>query len=216
MSCRKAFEKYELVYIPPMGSGQGFWVKPSRCVWEGPSILRSVYSLNSLYPDCRRLFTSLLGLQNANLQHLIMETKQFVSADSIHYISGVFRELEKFLDDKTSWSETSGLSEHNIFPVRTSTNQGSFDRLLGASSSHIWWIADTTHLLRSFEGRIPLLALSVDDIGGLKRLLKFAKVDLRKLSHAVEGNARILGFMMPWEAQTKLLQKRANSILRYV
>ena len=216
MPHREAFEKYELVHIPPVASRQGFWVKPSQCIWEGPAVLRSVYALSSLYPDSRRLFTSLLGLQNANLQHLIMETKQFVSDDSIQYIVEVFKELEKFLTDKTSPSETSDLSEQNIFPIRTSTDQSRFDCLRGANQSHIWWIADTTHLLRSFEGRVPLLALSVEDVGGLKRLFKFAKVDLRKLSHAVEGNARILGFMIPWEAQTTLLRERANSILRYV
>jgi hypothetical protein len=213
---KEAFEKYELVYIPPVASRKGFWVKPSQCIWEGPAVLRSAYALSSLYPDSKRLFTSLLGLQDANLQHLIMETKQFVSGDSIQYIAEVFKELEKFLTDKTPLSETSDLSEHNIFPIRMSTDQSRFDCLRGASQSHIWWIADTTHLLRSFEGRVPLLALSVEDVGGLKRLFKFAKVDLRKLSHAVEGNAQTSGYMIPWEAQTTLLQGRANSILRLV
>lgn len=212
---REAFEKYELVYIPPTDSRKGFWVKPSRCIWEGPAILRSVYALSSLYPDSRRLFTSLLGLENANLQHLIMETKQFTSGDSIRYIAEVFKELEEFLTDKTSPSETSDLSEHGIFPIRTSTDQSRFDCLRGANQSHMWWIADARHLLRSFEGCIPLLALSVEDVGGFKRLFKFAKVDLRKLSHAVEGNARTVGYMRTWEARTTLLQARANSILRY-
>jgi hypothetical protein len=215
MPYRDAFEEYRLIYIPGTALRRGFWVKPSHCVWDGPAVLRSVHSISDVYPDARRLFTSLLGLGDANLQHLLKETQQFNPTDSIEYITEVFKQLEKFLTDKTSPRETSALSQHAIFPIKTSTEQPGFDCFRGADQSHRWWIADTTHLLRSFQGRVPLLALSIEDVGGLKRLFKFAKVELRKLSHAVEGTAQTVGFARPWEAQTELLQKRANSILRY-
>ena len=176
--------------------------------------MRSVYALSGLYPDSKRLFSSLLGLENVSLRHIIRETLQFNRNDKISYISEVFFELEKYLTDGTPPSETTKLPEHPIFPVTKSEDWSVFENLLGANSRHTWWIADTTQLLNSFKGIIPLLAIDVQGVGKLARLFKAAKVDLRKLSHAVAGIAEVSGFVSTWPDKTSSLRSKANSILR--
>ena len=148
------------------------------------------------------------------MQDLIREASQFNLLDDIGYITEVFKELEKFLTDKTPASETVELTKRSVFPVSKSVDGPGFDCLLSSDIKHQWWIADTMHLAESFKGIIPLLAIDVEDIGRLKRLFKAAKVELRKLSHDAEGIAHTDGYIESWPDYTKSLQGKANSILR--
>jgi hypothetical protein len=176
--------------------------------------MRSVYSLHGLYPDNRRLFSNLLGLGDASLQHLIKEALQFTTTDDLEYITDVFLELEKHITDNTPTSETSSLRKQSIFPVQGVGTGLRFSSLRSSNAAHEWFIADATHLKKSFDNKVPLLAVDVADVGRLKRFLKAAGVEGRKLSHAVEGSAETVGSMWPWEQYTNRLRDRAEFILR--
>jgi hypothetical protein len=71
-----------------------------------------------------------------------------------------------------------------IFPVRGSAACGSHVRLATLLDT-TWYICDRLHLLESFSGRVSMLAFPVECIGPLGPLLKFFKLDHRRLSKVV-------------------------------
>jgi len=169
-----------------------------------------------VYPELKRLFSHYLGLQNVQLKDLIAEASVLSgkTAASLSYMTELLLELETHIDDATTDHDKSTLERSFIFPIRGISEFSSYTYRRDANFWHEWFIADSLHLARSFQGQIPLLALDVDDVNFLKQLLKATRVEKRKLSHAAKGTAWTEGEVSPWKAYTSELRWKANSILR--
>jgi hypothetical protein len=172
-------------------------------------------ALSEIYPENRRLFCDILGIKDANLDHLVRETTGLSHSDNLSYIVEVFQELEKFIKDDTPESSIRPLRDSYVFPVRLSSASFGFNFLSPGDSISEWFIADCTHLEKAFRGKVPMLAFSVEDIGRVKRLLRMAGVEHRKLSYATQGNAETVGDSSHWQDYTDSLRSKVNSILRY-
>ena len=204
------------MYIPLSDQiGRAIWVAPHACVWDGPKCLRTVYSLKELYPQNQKLFCDVLGVQDAKLGSLIQEARRLSLLDDLPYIANLFTEIEKFIKDEIFDENLSGLRTGRIFPVRNSSSRNGFDQLLTADSPNEWFIADCSHFQRSFNGKIPLLAFDVRDIGRMKRLLRKAGVENRRLSAVANGTAKTIGNVTVLENKTRVFKNKVNSILRY-
>lgn len=181
--------------------------------------MRSVHALKEHYPDNKKLFIDVLGVYDASIETIIQETRQFTRLVNLDYIRDVFLELEKCikdLKDEVPATTAEPLHTRSIFPVRTISESSGFSLLRSSNSSTEWFIADSAHLARSFQGRLPLLALDVSDVGRLKRVFKVAKAEMRKLSNVADCTARVIGNEMPWPSYQDALRKKANFILRFV
>jgi hypothetical protein len=173
-------------------------------------------ALSEIYPGNRRLFCDILGIQDANLDHLVREAKEFPSSASLSYITELLQEVEKYIKDDTPDSSIHPLRGSFIFPVRLSSASSGFNFRARGNSPPEWFIADCTHLETSFRGKLPMLAFSVADTGRIKRLLRMTWAEDRKLSHAAKGNAETVGNSSLWQDYTDSLRGKVNSILRYV
>lgn len=184
-------------------------------MWKGPTCIRKFSALSEIYPENRRLFCDILGIQDANLDHLVREAKEFSVADSLPYIIELLQEVEKYIKDETPESSIRPLRDSNVFPIHQSSASARFELSSPGDSLSEWFIADCTHLEESFRGKLPMLAFSVGDTGRIKRLLRMTGAENRKLSHAARGDAETVGNPRHWQDYTDTLRSKVNSILRY-
>jgi hypothetical protein len=71
-------------------------------------------------------------------------------------------------------------------------------------------------LEKSFRGRVPLLAFSIEHILQMERLLKALGLEARKLSKAAKGVPVTQGSVNLHQANMDSLRVKADFILRYV
>jgi hypothetical protein len=215
--CRIAFMDKSLVYIPSQGINEPVkWVTPSSCVWDGPKCLRTIDVLKDLYPQNGRLFSTILGVEDASITTLVQEARAITTLSGLDYILNLFLEIEKMLKDSPAISMPFETRRLDMFPVRSVGSVADYDSLFSADGSAEWFIADCSHFQRSFAGKIPLLAMAVADVGRFKRLLQKTGAEKRRLSIISNGSASTNGGVLFLDVETKAFRSKVNSILRYV
>jgi hypothetical protein len=163
----------------------------------------------------------------------MMEEAQHIEVtDSPEHISQVFVTLNRYLekeDDvpipshlkaKNPVSEVHSLVEgiealngNPIFPIKTGDSNRSF-HLSTSSGNDMWFIADRWHLRQSFEGLVPLLALTVASIEKLSFLIKRLNLEHRLLSKVARGIPKIRGLSKICPQHTFSLRSKSRSIAR--
>jgi len=87
---------------------------------------------------------------------------------------------------------------------------------MSGNQRDVWFIADRHHLRRSFEGVIPLLAFSVEDIGRMGLALKMLDVESRLLSKQVREETSVSGHSWRDSLYTRKLRRKVKFIARHV
>ena len=87
---------------------------------------------------------------------------------------------------------------------------------MSGNQRDIWFIADRHHLRRSFEGVIPLLAFSVEDIGRMGLALKMLDVESRLLSKQVREETSVSGHSWRDSLYTRKLRRKVKFIAGHV
>jgi hypothetical protein len=210
------FEENSLIFIPPTEKEpEATWVAPSACVWDGPKCLQFTHILKDIYPQYESLF-NVLEVHDANIETLLQEAEAVSCSDDISYVSSLFIGIEKMLKEDKSGNISTDLVSRPIFPIRRRGSTDGFHKLVRACSSDKWFIADCSHFQRSFEGELPLLALSASDVCQISRILKRARLGERLLSFAASGTCTTSGKVSALEAATNEFRRKVDSILRYV
>jgi hypothetical protein len=124
--------------------------------------------------------------------------------------------MEKMLKEDKAGTISTDLISRPIFPIRRQGSTDGFHKLVRARSSDKWFIADCTHFQQSFDGKLPLLALSASDVCQISRILKRARLGERLLSFAASGTCTASGKVSVEEAATNGFRSKVDSILRYV
>ncbi|ORX95880.1 hypothetical protein BCR34DRAFT_187331 [Clohesyomyces aquaticus] len=211
---RTTFQEQALVCIP-QANGLNTWTLPSKCVWKGPSCLRKFPTLAEVYPQQLQLFCNILGLRDAEIEHLVKEICQVRTLDQLSYITDLFLELEKMIKDDTPEYEVASLRSRHVLPVKTANGPG-FQHLFSPMTGSQWYIPDRPQLEVSFRGKVPLLAFTTSEVSKLKRLVKLLHLETRKLSNCAVGTARTEGRTRPFQEWTNSLRAKASCILRLV
>jgi hypothetical protein len=154
----------------------------------------------------------------------LMEEAQRIEAfDNLEYISEVFIAINDHLAKQNTVTSLPPkrdyvpmLTQSRIFPTGSRQSDASFDQLSTAQEDDIWFIADRWHLRQSFEGLIPLLALSVDSVNKIHSMVKELGLEHRLLSRIVSGVPKTEGPSKTQSQQTALLRAKARSIARCV
>jgi hypothetical protein len=210
-----------MVFIPASGSGLGSrWVRAHQCVWKGPKCLRTFECLKDIYPGAKRLFCTVLGVKDASLDDVVKEAKQFQPAHHLPYILSIFQEMEKALEQEASESSElvessiASLKACNAFPVKSVASASGDHELKNSNKATEWFIADRVPLRESFDGLIPLLCFSSDDIAQLQRVVKALGLQPRKLSKAAKSVPKTVGDVRSNPKLTQLFRARADFIIR--
>jgi hypothetical protein len=155
-----------------------------------------------------------LKVQNAGIQTLVLEAKDIGKLDDLRYIRDIFVEIDKYLQNDNPQKEVHCLRDSQIFPIRQTSSTMIYDHFRKASSPKDWFIADRQHLEDSFRGKIPLLALSVDDVTKLKCLPKALNIEWRKLTNRAKVTAETEGSINIMEDYTTAFRAKVDYILR--
>jgi hypothetical protein len=134
-----------------------------------------VIALEREYKDCKWLFCTLLGLKNANLEHVIDELLSRPEPD-FDGRKKLLLVLNEYLRNKMSSSAIEKLKGGEIIPVKMvrkpkdQTNLMNYDR-------DTWYLADKTSLQESFKEKVWLIDFPVDVVRKLSPLVKAMKLE---------------------------------------
>jgi hypothetical protein len=166
-------------------------------VWEGPKCLTQSHDLSKIHPDHRILFVKHLNIEKAGVQALVLEAKAIISSTPLSHITHVFRELSGLLPNSIPTEallEIQGLLALKIFPLDGGGNStAGFDDLSSGKIDAEWYIADRPHLRQSFQGRVYLLAFSLEDVQAMRTLVTVLNLEDRLLSNAAKETRQIPG-----------------------
>ncbi|KAI8725563.1 HET domain-containing protein [Fusarium sp. LHS14.1] len=218
---RKAFEEYNLIFIPPTDHCSNRWVGLDECTWEGFTCLRKIPDLKRHYPSHQHetLFRKYLNIPVANLKTLVSEVQQVTSSDSLSYLRDLFVTTSRRMDAAT-------LSEYNdaaivkqlggrkIWPIAKSGSGDGFETLM--ANDDVWYIPDHGHLRETFSGKLPFLAFDTATLAQLEQLLRPFGLDRRIISKAATSKTSTMGEAPCMVEYTKALTTKAEFIARLV
>lgn len=210
-----------LIYVPnKLGLVGCEWYNPSQCVWEGGWYLHRIPILKRYYPRLGGFLSIALQVGNESLATVLAELRQITPSDGLEYVSQLFKAVNgnmKRVHGTCSSVDFDAMAKSHIFPITAAAaeSSGSFDRLLSGEQYHVWFIADRHYLHRSFEGVIPLLAFSVEDVGRMGPALSMLGVENRLLSKQVKEETWATGSGRLDTSYTRNLRRRARFLSRY-
>jgi hypothetical protein len=99
-----------------------------------------------------------------------------------------------------------------IFPINRKGIPGKFDYLAPLGLDMSWFIADRYHLKDSFNGKIPLLAFTPEELGSMEYFLRSFQLGRRQLSLLVRAQTIPRGLTGVHRSYTSFLKERAPFI----
>ncbi|RYP86403.1 hypothetical protein DL770_004908 [Monosporascus sp. CRB-9-2] len=237
LAVRKQFETQRLIFTPktnwPSVSNAGTWVRADECVWYAPTklVMRHCFSLSGIYYGNHDFFCDILKIDpGCNLKRLQHEAEQMEhseldkSRQTLQYIDELLLEISGEMrkhneSSKLRSKQYEPFMKYHMLPIRFPGSQNSFDKLLPANADDEWFIADRQHLLDSFNGKIPLLALNIRDVNDASELLSLLGLDARRLSHKARASSAAVteeegNYAARWKARSKYIDRLVSESLR--
>jgi hypothetical protein len=138
------------------------------------------------------LFQHSLNVKNASTDTIVWEILE-LDAYSLG-VAGMKEILFAFnrllMESNIPEDKLNALSKKAFIPVRGGTTLFATPSL---SESDVFWLADRPLLLDAFEGRIPLMDLSINELDKLPRFINAFKLRERLLSRTVEEERIFVG-----------------------
>ena len=106
------------------------------------------------------------------------------SSTKLEDISRLFRDISIALKDvntSTAAQLLRPLQEKSIFPITNGLAKRGYDKLVDVHNTS-WYIADRPLIRENFLGRLPLLALPIEDLSALEDLFRVLRLEDRILS----------------------------------
>jgi hypothetical protein len=103
------------------------------------------------------------------------------------------------------------LQNKSIFPITNGIGNPKYDKLLDVQNTS-WFIADQPLIRESFLGKLPLLALPIEDLSVLKDLFRVLRLDGRMLSKLTTKRTQSKGRVTTHWAYTTSLRAKAPFI----
>jgi hypothetical protein len=176
------------------------------------------YGLDSEYKSCTYLFRSLLSPSGDPIAPLVFTASLISSSSKLEEIARLFRDISTALRDVSTSRAAQllrPLQKKPIFPVIDDCQRGTYSRLLDARNTS-WFIADRFPIRESFLGKLPLLALSVQDLLPLRDLFRALGLYDRLLSTRVTSTTDPMGRISTHWRHTDNLRSKRPFIKAYV
>jgi hypothetical protein len=168
----------------------------------------------SEYPSSSYLFRCLISPGGDPIAPIIATATLITSSTKLEDISRLFCDVSTALKDvKTSEAAQllKPLQEKSIFPITNGLAKRGYDKLLDVHNTS-WYIADRPLIRESFLGRLPLLALPIEDLFALEDLFRVLRLDNRILSKLATSRTQKRGRTTTDWAYTSSLRKKSPFI----
>ncbi|PMD47662.1 hypothetical protein L207DRAFT_415975, partial [Hyaloscypha variabilis F] len=177
---RAAFYQRDIVFVHPKTSQTSKplgWINMDECI-------SNEVSIESDYPTSSYLFRCLLSPSGDPIAPLVAAATLVTSSSRLEDISRHFRNISKALKDVNASKAAQllrPLQHRSIFPIINYGGKRSYDDLTGLHDTS-WFIADRPSIRESLRGKIPLLALPIEDLPALEDLFHVLRLKNRLLS----------------------------------
>lgn len=179
------------------------WTSVKQCVSRDIAI-------DSEYPSCSYLFRCLETPKGDPIAPIVATAGLITSSTKLGDISRLFRNLCTAVKDVNASKAAQllkPLQNKSIFPITNGPGKRRYDSLLDMHNTS-WFIADRPVLHDSFHGKVPLLALPMEDISVLGDLFRVLRLDSRILSKQTTSQTQASGRVtMDWGSTSSLRRK---------
>ena len=167
--------------------------------------------IESDYPSSSYLFRCLLSPRGDPIAPIVAAATLITTSSKLEDISRLFRDVSKALKNVNTSKAAQllrPLQRRLIFPITTGSGNHGFDNLLSLQDTS-WFIADRPLIRESFHGKVPLLALPIEDLATLKDLFSVLRLDNRLLSKVVTSQTHPKGRVTTHWAYTASLRAKS-------
>ncbi len=177
--------------------------------------MNKLHVLANRYRDCRSLFVTQLGLKNATVGDVVDELVALPISAPLSTRKDLLKALNEYLQHGSGLSKNSIhlLKANRVIPVRDIADGGGKLRVMSYSRSR-WYFADRQSLRDCFEGKVPLVDFTIDEVRGMSALIKEVGLEKRLLSEAHVETTEIVGDPIRDPKRTSDLRERAEYLLR--
>jgi hypothetical protein len=171
-------------------------------------------TIESEYPSSSYLFRCLISPRGDPVGPIVATATLITSSTRLEDISRLFRDVSTALKD-ISTSQAAQLlrplQDKSIFPITNNLGKRGYDKLLDVHNTS-WYIADQPLIRESFLGKLPLLALPIEDLSALDNLLRVLRLDGRMLSKLATSLTQSRGRVTTHWARTGSLREKSPFI----
>jgi hypothetical protein len=167
-------------------------------------------AIGSEYPSSSYLFRCLISPKGDPIAPIVATASFITSSTKLEDISRLFRNVNTELKDVNASKAAQllkPLQNKSIFPITNGLGKRGYDSLLDVHNT-TWFIADRPLLRESFHGKVPLLALPIEDIPALEDMFRVLRLDGRLLSKRTTTRTQVKGrAAMHWAYTSSLREK---------
>lgn len=195
----------------PSPSKSASWTNMRDCLVKNLAV-------ESQYPSSSYLFRCLSSPVGDPIASIVATATLITTSSRLEDISRFFSSISKALKDvNTSQAAVllRPLHKLSIFPITNGPGNCAYDRLVSMHDGS-WLIADRPLLWESFHGKVPLLALSVEDLATSTDMLHVLRLDDRLISKLTTNQAHPVGRVTTHWALSASLQAKGPFIKAYV
>jgi len=171
------------------------------------------------YNQSAKLFKCLLASGPGEVGSAIQSLVLIESTMTLSRISELFTKVSDTLaaiSNQKAASVAEVLKNKAIFPIRETRGEAGYQSLRPLGCSSDWYIADLDHLADSFEGVVPLLAFTGENLTAMDPFLVALQLEERKLSNLVQSDATPGGKVKTHAERTRHLKARSHLFTAYV
>lgn len=171
---RAAFHERDIIFIH---SKSQRWMNINECISRNITI-------ESEYPSSSYLFRCLISPSGDPIALIVATATLITSSTKLEDISRLFRDVSAALKDVNISKAAQllrPLQDKSIFPITNGLAKRGYDKLLDVHNTS-WYIADRPLIRESFLGKLPLLAVPIEDLSALEDLFRVLRLDGRLLS----------------------------------
>ena len=171
-------------------------------------------TIESEYPSSSYLFRCLISPRGDPIAPIVATAILITSSSKLEDISRLFRNVSTALKDVNTSRAAQLLrpfQNKSIFPITNGLEKRKYDNLLDVHNTS-WFIADRPLIRKSFHGKLPLLALPIEDLSALEDLFRVLRLNGRMLSKLTMSRMHPKGQVTTHWAYTASLRARSPFI----
>lgn len=179
---RTEFEEHSLIYVPLQRS----WHSPASCVWEMAPRIGRKYGIRASYARLERFFVGGLSIQTPTVSTYVEQLEVLVGErppnnraikSAIHNINAL----------RPTNADLDRLRYMRFLPVKMVN--GTIEL---ATRVNQFFIVDRIEYGTAFQGRVPILDFTLEDLQSSNAVLKTLGLGNRYMSSAIEETTTVL------------------------
>lgn len=171
-------------------------------------------TIESEYPSSSYLFRCLRSPSGDPIAPIVATATLITSSSKLEDISRLLHNISTALKDVNTSKAAqllSPLQNKSVFPITHDLGKSRYDKLLDMHDMS-WFIADRPLIRESFHGKLPLLALPIEDLPALEDLFRVLRLDGRMLSKLATSQTDAKGRFATHLAYTASLRAKSPFI----